>query len=77
MHLLSVPFLLSLLATSPASTVTALAELQEHELVQRSIEDKTWALETRQSIGDISTCDGCHVSCPLGSPSREWQRIGS
>lgn len=49
----------------------------DHAMIQRSLEARTWAHETRSDLGDLSgmleTCDGCkvsHFSCSpfLSSP---------
>lgn len=69
MWLLTTRSLLRLLAASPVGIAAFNAEF-DHEKVQRSLEARTWALETRDSLGlsglfgDLNTCDGCQV-CAL------------
>lgn len=66
----SITRLLAASAAFGAATVLATSEndanLQRHEIIQRSVEDGTWALETRGLLDDLGvdlkSCDGCQVS---------------
>lgn len=40
----------------------AFHDLAAHEVIQRDLEDRTWALKTRGLLDDLGTCDGCQVS---------------
>ncbi len=44
------------------------------EHTRRSLADGTWALETRQSLSDLKTCDGCKVRWPLTRRRRHLLR---
>ncbi|KAK5993827.1 Sphingomyelin phosphodiesterase 2-like protein [Cladobotryum mycophilum] len=64
MHFFSVPSLLPLLVLSSFGSrlVFAVSDspvLGEHELVQRSLETREWAIQTRGLLDDFSTCNGC------------------
>lgn len=51
---------LAVLAT--LGTGSSVSSPPEHHVLQRSLEDRTWALETRSLLDDFSTCEGCQAS---------------
>ncbi len=59
MHNVARGLALCLAVGSLASGVAAEPQGVEHD--RRSLAAGTWALETRQSLSDLQTCDGCKV----------------
>lgn len=56
---------LAVTAAAIASSDLDARSLEEHQNVQRSLEDGTWAVKTRSLFDDLGTCSGCQVTLTL------------